>query len=122
MVGATTPTLERTASLLIMDRLIRLHEDATIDLEDHVNYIAQTDRDRAFQLFDAARQTFTALATMPGMGRVYESENDGITGLRKWAVKGFKQYLIFYRYDDETIEVLRVLNAARDLDPLLKDL
>ena len=105
-----------------MNRLIRLHKDATIDLEDYVNYIAQTDRDRAFRLFDAARQTFTALAQMPGMGRVYESDDDNISDLRKWAIKGFKQYLIFYRYDDETIEILRVLNAARDLGPLLKDL
>ncbi len=105
-----------------MDRLIRLHEDATIDLEDHVTYISQTDRDRAFRFFDTARQTFTALAQMPGMGRVYESDDDDMVDLRKWAVKGFKQYLIFYRYDDETIEILRVLNAARDLGPLLQDL
>jgi plasmid stabilization system protein ParE len=48
-----------------MNRLIRLHEDATIDLEDHVSYIAQTDRDRAFRFFDAARQTFTALSKIP---------------------------------------------------------
>jgi toxin ParE1/3/4 len=105
-----------------MNRLIRLHEDATIDLEDHVNYIAQTDRDRAFRFFDAARQTLTALSKMPGMGRVYESDDDDISNLRKWAVKGFKKYLIFYRYDDETLEILRVLHAARDLEPLLKDL
>ncbi len=58
-----------------MNRLIRLHEDATIDLDDHVNYIAQTDRDRAFLICDAARQTFTPLAQMPGMGRVYESDD-----------------------------------------------
>ena len=105
-----------------MNRLIRLHEDATIDLEDHVTYMGQTDRDRAFRFFDAARQTFTALSKMPGMGRVYESDDEEITDLRKWAVKGFNQYLIFYRYDDETLEILRVIHAARDLDPLLKDL
>ena len=58
-----------------MNRSIRLHEDATIDLDDRASYIAQTDRDRAFSLCDAARQTFTPLAQMPGMGRVYESDN-----------------------------------------------
>ena len=105
-----------------MNPLIRLHEDATTDLGDHVSYIAQTDRDRVFRFFDAERQTFTVLSKMPGMGRAYESDDEGITNLRKWAVKGFKQYLIFYRYDDETLEILRVIHAARDLDPLLKDL
>jgi hypothetical protein len=37
-------------------------------------------------------------------------------------VKGFKNYLIFYRYDDETLEILRIIFATRDLTPLLKDL
>ena len=64
-----------------MNRLIRLYKDATIDLDDHVSYIAQTDRDRAFLLCDAARQTFTALAQMLGMGRVYESDDCDIIDL-----------------------------------------
>jgi toxin ParE1/3/4 len=59
---------------------------------------------------------------MPGMGQQYESEDDDIVNVRKWAVKGFKQYLIFYRYDDEIIEILRIVHGIRDLTPLLRDL
>jgi hypothetical protein len=29
------------------------------------------------------------------MGSRYESEEDDIANIRKWAVQGFKQYLIF---------------------------
>ncbi len=56
------------------------------------------------------------------MGQIYDSENDDITNIRKWTVKGFKKYLIFYRYDDEIIEILRVIHASRDYEPLLRGL
>jgi toxin ParE1/3/4 len=105
-----------------MNLRILIHEDATLDLHEHCNYLSQNNQNSALQFFDAARQTFAALARMPGMGRQYESEEDDIINIRKWAVKGFKQYLIFYRYDDELLEILRIVHATRDLIPLLRDL
>jgi toxin ParE1/3/4 len=122
MVAAATATINRQPSTSIMNLRILIHEDATLDLHEHCNYLAQNNQNSALQFFDAARQTFAALARMPGMGRQYESEDDDIINIRKWAVKGFKQYLIFYRYDDEIIEILQIVHATRDLIPLLKDL
>jgi toxin ParE1/3/4 len=104
-----------------MNRRILITEDANLDLQEHFNYLAQNNRDRAFHFFDAARQTFAVLARMPGMGQKYESEEDDVCNIRKWTVKGFKNYLIFYRYD-ATLENLRIIFATRDLTPLLKDL
>jgi toxin ParE1/3/4 len=104
-----------------MNRRILIHEDASLDLHEHCNYLAQNSRDTAFHFFDAARQTFATLARMPGMGNLYESEED-IINVHKWAIKGFKKHLIFYRYDDETLEILRIIHATRDLDPLLKSI
>jgi toxin ParE1/3/4 len=104
-----------------MNRRILIHEDASLDLHEHFSYLAQNNRDRAFEFFDAARQTFATLARMPGMGQQHDSEED-IANIRKWAVKGFKKYLIFYRYDDEVLEILRLIYATRDLEPLLRDL
>ena len=80
-----------------MNRRILITEDANLDLREHFNYLAQNNRDRAFHFFDAARQTFASLARMPGMGQRYESEDEDIVDIRKWAVKGFKKYIIFYR-------------------------
>jgi toxin ParE1/3/4 len=59
---------------------------------------------------------------MPGMGQRYQSEDEEIVDICKWLVKGFSSYLIFYRYDDEIIEILRIVYATRDLIPLLKNL
>lgn len=105
-----------------MTRRILIHDNATIDIHEHFAYIAETDRDRAFRFFDAARQTFAALAQMPGIGQVYNSEEDDIVNIRKWSVKNFNKYLIFYRYDDDIIEILRVIHATRDFAPLLRGL
>jgi toxin ParE1/3/4 len=122
MVAAATSTINRQPSTSIMNLRILIHEDAIIDLHEHCTYLAQNNQNSALQFFDASRQTFAALAQMPGMGQQYESAEDDIINLRKWAVKGFKQYLIFYRYDDKLLEILRIVHATRDLIPLLRDL
>jgi toxin ParE1/3/4 len=105
-----------------MNRRILIHEDANLDLQEHFQYFAQSNQDSALRFFDAARQTFASLARMHGVGQRYQSEDEEIVDLRKWLVKGFSSYLIFYRYDDETIEILRIVYATRDLIPLLKNL
>jgi toxin ParE1/3/4 len=122
MVAAATAAINRQPSTSVMNLRILIHEDATLDLHEHCNYLAQNSQISALQFFDAARQTFAALARMPGMGQRYQSEEDDIINIHKWAVKGFKQYLIFYRYDDELLEILRIVHATRDLIPLLRDL
>jgi toxin ParE1/3/4 len=66
-----------------MTRRILLHQDAIFDVNEHFGYFVQENPDRAFQFFDAARQTFADLARMPGMGSVYDSENEHITNIRK---------------------------------------
>jgi toxin ParE1/3/4 len=105
-----------------MTRHILIHEDANLDLHEHFHYLAMNNTASAFHFFDAARETFAALARMPGIGQRYESEEDTIINIHKWAVKGFRKYVIFYRYDDKNLEILRIIHATRDLTPLLKDL
>ncbi len=41
-----------------MTRRILLHQDATLDVNEHFGYLVQENPDRAFQFFDASRQTF----------------------------------------------------------------
>jgi toxin ParE1/3/4 len=122
MVGAAASIFSGATSASVMNLIIYIHENATLDIQEHFQYLAVNNRDSAFHFFDAARQTFAALARMPGMGQRYDSEDEDIVDLRKWAVKGFNKYIIFYRYDDENIEILRIIHATRDLAPLLKDL
>ena len=48
--------------------------------------------------------------------------SSGMGEIRQWRVKDFKEYLIFYRIQDDRVEILRVLHGARDLEGLLSNL
>lgn len=122
MVGARTtkPDCEtawnqRTITLII------LSPEARIDLAYHHNYIAQNNTDAALKFFDAARSTFADLAKMPLMGSRYILNNPQQSNLRKWRIKGLKNYLIFYRVGEEAIEIVRILNAAQNIDQILNN-
>ncbi len=98
---------------------IIVSEPARLDLREHFAYLAESDYDKALEFFDAARQTFADLARIPAMGSAYLSTQERLKGLRKWHVKGFKRYLIFYRPQADSIEIVRVLYGAQDIQTLL---
>ena len=81
-----------------MARCIFITPQASVDLDDTYNFIAQNNPDIALKFFDAARQTFNQLAKTPEIGAVYEVSNLKLQGLRKWRVKKFDKYIIFYCY------------------------
>ncbi|WP_315790892.1 type II toxin-antitoxin system RelE/ParE family toxin [Fischerella sp. JS2] len=103
-----------------MTKWIIITPKASLDIDEHFAYIAQENPDAALHFFDAVRETFAELARMPGMGRLYKVQNPRLQGLRKWAVKDFKKYLIFYFQQDENIQILRVLYAGRDIERILE--
>lgn len=45
--------------------------------------------------------------------------NPKLFGLRMWFVKGFENYLIFYRPFGNYIEIVRVLHPSQDRDAIL---
>lgn len=58
---------------------------------------------------------------MSGIGAAYPLQNPRLQGLRKWMVKGFKKYLIFYLDREDTIEIVRLVHATRDLESVLEE-
>jgi len=38
----------------------------------------------------------------------------GLTGMRRTPIKGFRQFILFYRASDADFEVVRVWHGARD--------
>lgn len=103
-----------------MTRRIAVTPRASLDLDEQVAYMAKDNLNAALRFFDSARQTFSQLAQTPGIGRPYEVSNPRLLGLRKWSVKGFEKHLIFYRLQDDCIEVVRILHAARDISTILE--
>ncbi len=103
-----------------MSRRISIRPDASLDIDRHVDYLLQNNPEAAMRFFDAARQTFATLARIPSMGRVYREGEDATQDIRKWTVKGFKNYIILYRFDSTLIEIIRVPHAAQDIDRFLE--
>lgn len=103
-----------------MTRLIAITPRASFDLDQQVAYIAKDNLDVALRFFDSARQTFSQIAQTPDIGRLYKISKPRLSGLQKWSVKGFEKYLIFYRLQDDRIEVVRILHAARDIPTILE--
>ena len=52
----------------------------------------------ALRFLQAAEATFAELAAMPHMGRAEDFDNPRLTGMRRWRVRGFDHYLIFYQH------------------------
>lgn len=121
-MGAKATELDRkTESANKAMRTIVVSREASIDLDQYSEYIAQSNTDAALDFFDAARSTFVMLAKMPFMGKRYAPNNPRLENLRQWRIRQFTSYLIFYRVTEESIEVVRILNAAQDIDRILED-
>ena len=99
-----------------MKRKLLKYPEAKRDLVEIADYIARDSIDAAHRFLDAADSTFRDLLDFPGMGPVRDVGNERLGELRSWAVRGFANYLIFYRVTTEAIEIVRVLHGARDID------
>jgi toxin ParE1/3/4 len=84
-------------------------------------YIADHDPDAADRFIEAAYETFTKLAQVPGMGRPRRFRTARLANLRSFRVSGFDDYLVFYSPITGGIEVYHVFHGARDLEGLFED-
>ncbi len=102
-------------------RLTRVHytSNARLDVDDIAEEIAAHNIDSAIKFCLAVEDALEKLKAMPGMGQRREfAAESGLNLMRSWAVKGFANYIIFYRPADYGIEVVRILHGARDLDSI----
>ena len=93
----------------------RIAELAEADLEEAWDYLAERNEAAADRLVEAVLERARLHAGQPLMGR---PRDDLSPGLRSFVVRPF---VVFYRPADDTIEVVRVLHGARDIDSIMKD-
>ncbi|HMV49733.1 MAG TPA: type II toxin-antitoxin system RelE/ParE family toxin [Blastocatellia bacterium] len=94
-------------------------EKALEDLADLAFYIANDDADAADRFLDAFEASIAQLSQMPYLGVAHPAGNPALFGLRRWPIKEFAKHLIFYLVFEDTIDIVRVLHAARDLERIL---
>ena len=89
------------------------------DVLEQALYIARDNPDAAVRYLEAVDAALRSLGRTPKLGGLYKSRNPTLKSLRRLIVPGFKSYLIFYLDLPSTIDVIRVLHGARDLQVIL---
>ena len=85
-----------------------------MDLREILDYIAVHNRSAAFRLKEKFQRTFNLLSEHPEVGHIRPDITQ--KSLRFWQVE---RYAVIYREGSETIEIVRVLSAYRDITSLL---
>jgi plasmid stabilization system protein ParE len=94
--------------------IVVITDAAEVDLERIGDAIAQDNPRRAVSFVRELRQRCEQLADVPKAFPLVSRHEQ--TGVRR-CVHG--NYLIFYRVDLETVQVIHVLHGAMDYEPLL---
>lgn len=90
------------------------------DLITIATYISLDNLDAGDRFLYAAENTFQQLAKMSGLGRLSGFTHPRLTQVRQYPVKGFKNYLIYYQVQTESIDIMHVLHGSQDIENLLQ--
>jgi len=83
------------------------------DLNEAYAYLAERNPAAADRLLDELEQVVALLFRFPEIGR---GRVELRAGIRSFRLRRFR-HIIFYRYEGESIVLLRILHGARDVKP-----
>jgi len=104
---------------MIRRRLV--FSDASIAdiLEQAEWYAALSGQPLAQRWQKAITTAISHLLNRPATGAPCKFRSPALRNVRRAPVSGFPKHLLFYRFDDDEVFVLRVVHGARDLERLL---
>ncbi|MGD0482018.1 MAG: type II toxin-antitoxin system RelE/ParE family toxin [Terracidiphilus sp.] len=92
------------------------------DLREVAAYLLIEASEAVAVRFEKAVQNAThTLAGMPGIGVPCSFRNPELHDMRRLTVKGFENWLLFYRDTEDRIDVIRVLHGARDIAAVFEE-
>lgn len=71
------------------------------------------------RMLDGLMKSFEVLANNPEIGVRCGFRRRETRRLRRWPVKGFENWLIFYEPSEDGVEIVHVLHGAQDIQGLL---
>jgi len=93
---------------------IHYSPEATKDLEDIFGYLKEHSVTAAEKLAESIDQRTAILTDHPAIGR---DRGDLIEGLRSVVIG---KYVLFFRLKSTTLEIVRFLHCARDIDSIFQ--
>ena len=95
-------------------------DDSIRDVEAIARYyVDQKTPATALKFARAVTKTLDILALFPEMGPAWKSKKSRLQGVRFQNVRGFRNYLIFYRMTETRLYVARIVDGRRDLEQIL---
>lgn len=95
--------------------MLRKRARAQRDFVEYYMRIAEDGgADLADRFFARCEESFNDLARHPDMGTVLVSRNPRMKGLRRWRVRDFENFLIFYLVRGRSVSIVRVLRGSQD--------
>ena len=92
--------------------------EAEEDIIDFTCYFLQHSVPTAQRFLDCVDQTYKILSRMPTLGSLRFFRSPEMQDVRTWAVKNFRNYILFYRIDEKRVIILRVLHAAMNYEEM----
>ena len=89
---------------------------ALLDINECVEYFESRDRSVADRFLESVKKTVEMLCGNPELGERFRRDLTGT--IRRRGIIKFTNYLIFYRREGTTLQVLRIIHGARDYDKL----
>lgn len=103
-------------------RRLILRPLADRNTDQQFEYLAiDADLPTAQRFLKALRATLRTLQGDPDLGSPRTFKALPLAGMRVWPVRGFRHQLIFYIASPQSLEVVRVLHAARDAEAALPE-
>lgn len=90
------------------------------EINQQLEYLEeQAGSETAERFLDQLMASAGTLADMPRIGHLCGFRRAGLRRVRRWSVKGFPNWLIFYLPLRDGVEILHVMHGARDIERLL---
>jgi toxin ParE1/3/4 len=89
--------------------------DAARDLDEISEYYAVHNIEAGEKLLDEFEARCKYLVNFPKIGKSYQLLRADLRGI------SFSSYIIFYRANEDIVEILRVVSGSRDLEAVFAD-
>jgi toxin ParE1/3/4 len=93
---------------------------AWLEINRHLDYFEeQAGLKTAERFLDQLMSSFQALADMPKMGFLCGFRKPSTRRVRRWPVKDFENWLIFYQPKRDGVEIIHVIHGARNIEEMM---
>lgn len=98
-----------------MGRSIIRYPQASADLRQIAEFIAQDSEDAAIRFLDRTAETLQHLADVPDPGSSCQFSDEDLASLRYARIRQFRRYLVFFGVTDQQLALVRVMHSAQDI-------